>query len=416
MRRSHPIAPRVIVGWTVAAFSLGLGLAAQAPPATGGWQTLAQVTQGFDSNVLLSTSQPQASATTLYSFSLGRVWAGPRGSFSASFQPQGEMFAGRPALNYLAESYQQVWSYAWPHTALTWTTSAERMPERARNMMSTGSSAESAGSPLALAMVVSGGTSTLSLMHQTSPRSRWRVNAVTGLQVFTQDLTLLANLLPDNPLRLQFSSRTRSAGGGLGWTYELTPQRSITLSTNASQMWYSHPAQALLYTSVEAELSQQIGSGLSLNVSAGPAWNRVLNAAAGSRAALPGSSYTAAAGLSWQHNRSQYGLSWNRSEQSSLVPGGVTTQVVGLHYQREWGRAWSAGVGGGFSQFAGLAGGGRNGTDASAQISDRVAAGLSLVASAGYDVQSLPAGGGGVLPLRRTAVSLSLTYQPGGAR
>ena len=419
---------RCTTAWgALAALGLGMRLWAQAPAAgsAGGWQTSAQVTQGLDTNVLLSTSNPQASATTHYQFSLGRSWLGPRSRFSATFSPEGQVYAGHSALNYVAETYEQSWTYAWQHSTLSWSSSAERMPERASQALGGGigsAGAAAASLSLELATLLTSGTSTLDFMHQYSPRSSWTATATGGLQVFNRDAQLLASLAPGNPLTLlATTSHAHSAGGSLSWSHQMTQRRSVSLSANASQMWNSHPAQSLLYSSLKATVQQQLGGGVSLAVGGGPAWNRILNPQArpASATGLPATGYTASADLTMQHGHQQYGATWNRSEQVSLIPGGVTTQLLGLQYSVQLGSSWSASASAGYSQFAGVnasSGGAQPGsTYIAGQISYRIASDWSLQTAFSFNSQSLLMVGGGSMPLRRAHASFGLSYQSGGA-
>lgn len=408
----------------LAALGLGVRLWAQAPAAApaGGWQTSAQVMQGFDTNVLLSATNPQGAANTQYQFSLGRNWVGPRSSISVSFSPQGAVYASHSALNYVAESYEQSWTYAWQHSTLTWLSSVQHMPERASQSLGIGGGAAGAAAgslSLALATVLTSGTSSLSFTHQYSPRSSWSASGTVGLQVFSQDVQLLASLAPGNPLTLQAAdSRSHSAGAGVSWSHKLTERRSVALSANASPMWYSNPARTLLYSSLQASVQQQLGAGMMLSVGGGPAWNRSLDTAAGI-GALPGTSYTANAGLTMQRGRTQYGVTWDRSEQASMVPGGVTTQLLGLQYSVRWGSSWSASASAGYSQYAavtGAAGAGQGGTYLAGQINYRIATDWSLQTGFNFNSQFLPTAGGGSVPLRRAHVSFGLSYQSGGSR
>ncbi|HUX66433.1 MAG TPA: hypothetical protein VMV31_02980 [Terriglobales bacterium] len=403
--------------------ALGVGLRAQAAPAPApGWQFSGQVQQGFDSNVLVSPTHPESDATTQLLLSLGRKWTGPGWSFSAAYLPEAETFARHTSLGYVAQSYRQDWQYALGrHTRLSWTANAARYPERggAPGMAAGGQTANLA---MALGSVLSNASSTLTLSHQYSLRASWSAGVNGGVQAFSPDTSLLAQL-PANTLA-PARSQSRIGGGSLGWSYRLSQRRTLQISATDTEMWFTNPAQRLRYGNVQVSLQQQLGSGYSLQLGAGPSWSWRLQRGPGAALAnLPGQSYAANASLTHQVGRSQYGLSWEHGVQAGTVPGGVTTDMLGLQYGLQWGQAWSGSLGLGRNAFTGQASAQappasqhQESLYASGQLSYRIVNDWTLQVHASFMTQAIPTSSPLLAQLRRLQCSLGIAYQSGGAR
>lgn len=410
----------------VSALGLGTHLWAQAPAASTpmGWSVAGQLTQGVDTNVTLALQQPQADSTSQLNLDLSGHWAGPRWSFLATYSPRGEAYARRSYLDYVAQSYNQAWDFDWTrHTHLTWVSSAERYPERGGAPLQGSGlvAAVGASQQQPLATVLANATSTLTLSHQYSQRGSWTAGANLSLQAFTPDKSLLASA---NGNAAEYPavprSQSQSFGGNLGWSYELTAHRSLQLSSSFSDLAYSNPARSVRYANVQASLEQGIGPDLTLNLGVGPSWNFTVTAPQGPAAAAPGlaaQSYAAHAGLTATHGRSQFGVSWQHSEQLGLVPGGVTTDVEAAQYSVQWGKSWSTAASIGRSGVAGfVATPTRDSAFASGQLNDRIAPDWSLLASSSYSVQALPTSATTTSPFRRLQFSLGVAFSPGGPR
>ena len=403
----------LMAGWTAP-------LRAQAPPETPrGWQASGQLLQGYDSNIFLTLAQPQADSTTQVRLSLARHWGGPHWSFTAAYTPQGFAYAAHSRLDYLAHAYQQDWIYGLgPHTQLHWTVNAERYPERgASPQIGDGLAAVAVASQvLALETVLTGAQTSLTLSHQSSPRSTWTAGGVGALQAFRPDTALLNQASPsfsESALRAQ----SRSGGGNVAWSYELRPERTLQLSALDNEMWFTNPYQRLRFADALVSIQQQLGGSVTLQLGAGPSWTWVLRNANGATAGnLPGQSYAANASLTKHQGHGQYGLTWQHADQMGLVPGGVTTDLLAVQYQWQSGH-WSAAVSAGRSSFAGAGGGSaaQNSLYAAGQLSYQVGAECWLRVSSSLNAQAVPLGFGTTGNLRRSQVSLGIVYQPWGA-
>lgn len=433
--RSHGWGRSGRVAWS--ALALGLGLwaqttATQTAKPDAAWQTSAAVTQGMDSNIFMSFDHPTTAATTDMQLSLARHWLWPHSGFSLLYVPTGEIFAGHSELNYFGQSGAADWSYRWRHTTLDWSSHAERMPERAGNLQAGLSGVAAVASntqAMALATVLSGAMTGLRLTHQYSLRSSWSANVSAGLQSFTQDKRLAANLAAGSSALQQPQSNAHTLGAGLGWSYQMTPRRSFGLNAGQTEMFYAHPSRRLLYTNVEASLTQQLSSAVSVFVRGGPAWNHTSGTLT---RPLPGQSYSAGAGIDLVQGQTHYGASWSHAETAGYVPGGITTDTLALDYGLSWGRSWSGSISLGRSLYRGFYGvtpaggaGGEHSVYAAAQLSYRIATAWTMQAWGSYSTQTLPmyaetgVGGPAVAisqPIARGRYGVGLFYQPGGAR
>ncbi len=409
-----------------AALGLGLHLWAQAPVsaaaanANSNWQFSAQLNQGWDSDPLLSLSHPRGDTTTQLQLTLGRRWAGRNWSFDASYTPEGMSYTSNPKLDYIAQTFQQNWTVALgPHTQFSWTATAQRFPERSGGM-STGAGVAalaSSGQTLALATVVSGAGTGVSWNHQSSLRSTWNASLTFAQQWFSVDSALAGA----NAAAFRSAiSQSRSLGGGAGWKYDLTPERSLRLSMAANQLWYGAAAPPMQYANLQLAFSQALGGGMVLTLGAGPSWNHYSRPPAGVAAGtqLPTLGYAASASLlAGNPTSGQYGIAWNHAEQMGQAPGGVTTDSLALQYAWQWGRSWSATTSIGENRFAGVAGspGGQESVLAAGQLSWRIASAWSLRANADYNGERLPVSPVALAQFRREQYSLGLQFQPGGA-
>ena len=406
----------------LAVLALGLGVSAQAPAAGASpWTAAARFTQSESTNIFASLTQSQSDVTSQLQLDLGRQWSGENWSFSANYAPEYTAYARFGQLDYFAQSYQQAWQYALgPHTSLIWSASAERYPERGTAPGLTGLTAvASASQPLALGAVTSGGDTNLVWAHQSSLRSSWTANGTYSLQAFSPD-TGLANA-PGSTVALTPSSQSRSLGSGVGWMYTLSPSRSLNLSAQESEIWLSGQGQRRLYVNLQASLVQRLGSNFSVQAGVGPAEYWTLGALA---AGIPRAttSYAANVRLTGQFGHSVYGLSWSHTQQTSLVPGSITTDLLALQYSNRWGANWSVSGSFGGSLGSSLTAvtptpGGNSSYFASGQLAYRLGADWALAASASLNSQSMPVlTGAGTLPLRRAQYGLEMSYQFGGSQ
>ncbi len=409
-----------------AALGLGLRLWAQAPVAVSSatantnWQFSAQLNQGWDSDPLLSLSNPRGDSTTQLQLTLGKRWAGRNWSFDASYTPEGMNYTSNPKLDYIAQSYQQDWTVALgPHTQFSWTATAQRFPERSGGM-STGAGVAALASTdqtMALAMIASGGNTAIAFHHQSSLRSTWNANLTYAQQWYSIDTALAgsaaASFLPG-------ITGSHTIGGGGGWSYQLAPQSAFSLTVTGNQLWYGAAAPPMQYANLQASISQGLGGGMVLKLGAGPSWNHYSRPPAGvpAGAQLPSLGYAASASLlAGDATSGQYGITWDHAEQMGQVPGGVTTDSLAMQYAWQWGRNWSATTSIGENRFAGVAGspGGQESVFASGQLSWRIASAWSLRANATYSGERLPVSSVALANFRREQYSLGLQFQPGGA-
>ncbi|HVA62668.1 MAG TPA: hypothetical protein VNF74_03000 [Terriglobales bacterium] len=410
----------------VLAAALGTGLRAQAPAAgPGGWRVSGELAQGVDSNIELALDHPQADTTTQLQLGLERSWSGPHWSFRASYDPTAVAYARHPKLDYLSNAYQQVWSYALgPHTQIIWRSDAERYPERGgapTGGLAPLAATANASQAMALGSVLTGANTNFALNHQYSLRSNWSASVSGGLQAFSADTSLgTAGASGFSPTALL--GHTHTVAANLGWSYRVGSATSVQVGAEQSFMTYSGLGQQVRYSNVQASVQQKIGSVLSLQLGAGPAWNHTLTRAAAAAAFhLPGTSYAANAILAAHSGRSQYGLSWQHGTQAGFTPGGLTTDVLALQYSLQWSPSWSAGLSVGQSRNAAAsttAAGGptQDSGFASAQLLCRVASRWSLQANASYFTQAEPTARGATQPFRRLQASIGLSYTSGGAQ
>jgi hypothetical protein len=386
--------------------------AAQAP--TPGWQLAGEVNQGFSSNVQGALTHPVADATTQMTLQLGRTWLTPHAEFVLSYVPQGLHYARYHHLDYLAQSLQQTWQYAATgHTTLGWTSSFQRFPERggqAEMGAPTLSSLQGASQAQQSSAVLTSGASSFSLQHQSSLRSSWSGQFGGSWLGFSPDTAVL----PGGAAPALLSSQTRSFTGQLGWSYRLTPNRSLGVTAGEGEMWFTAPVQHTRYANLQATFTQDWGS-TSLQLGAGPAFNQVVSSR-GPAASQPPRSFAGSAGLRQQIGHSQLGLTWNHRVQAGLTPGSVSTDDLALQWQQQWGR-WSASASLGNTRMAGIVAGepARNGLFTAARIACALA-NWSVEASGDYYSQDMAAAPGRLLPLSRLQASLGVRYTWQGAR
>ncbi len=407
--------------------ALGVGLRAQAAPAPApsGWQISGQFLQGWDDNVLLALAQPQADTTSQLQLNLLGNWAGPRSTFNAVLTPVGMSYGRHPQLDYVAGSYSQDWQYALgPHTKMNWSAQAARFPERG-GMPSMGgfnlAAAANASQTMGLNEVLNTGATNWGLTHQYSRRASWNANLSFNDQLFQVD-TALAASGGAGAFGTARSSQSRSLEGGLGWSYQFSPATALLLGFTDSEIWFLSPSQHSRYANLQASLSHKLGSDFSVQAGVGPAWNWMLGGTtAPGFAGLPQRSYAANLSLSMQTGHSQYGVSWQHSDQLGLTPGGLTTDAVALQYNAAWGRSWSGSASLGRSAGAMLASGSSAGpaldsTFVSGEVLLRVGTEWSLFATSSFNSQNIPSPGAAAALFRHAQVALGITFAPGSAR
>ncbi|MGH9480923.1 MAG: hypothetical protein ACRD1L_02425, partial [Terriglobales bacterium] len=354
---------------------------------------------------------------------LGGRWAGPRWSFTNAYTPQGTNYARHTKLDYFAQSYEQDWNYAAsPHTQLVWSLSAQRFPERAASPQAGGLSlaaTAAASQSVALATVLSGGSSSLNLSHATGPHTTLTAGVNGTEQYYATDASLAAS--QGLPAPSVLNSQARSLGGNLGWSEQLTKTTSVQLAGAGSQTWFVGNGERVRYGNLQASLQHRLGAAYSVQLGGGPAWTRTVGGTANPTptAPLPSLGYAANAALTGTSGRSNYGLSWSHADTAGLVPGSITTDLLALQYGMHFGRSWSASVSVGHSSGHGVTAVALPSLDSafgSGQINYRVASGWSVIANASYFTQMEPTGVGTTGHFRRLQAAAGIAYQPGGAR
>ncbi|HWG37344.1 MAG TPA: hypothetical protein VN690_06460 [Terriglobales bacterium] len=404
--------------------SLGAQSAKPAPTeSANSWQAAATLTEGINTNVLMSFQNPKADATSLLQLDLGRRWSGPHWSFQATYTPQAVNYERNRGLDYISHSYTQAWQAALsPRIRLGWTLSYDHYPERAGAPSAGGGLAAVTGASQAMAVqsILAGVNSNFSLSDQYSLRGSWTAGASVTVQRFSPDIRLLRALPGNTPVPPV--TDTRSGGGNLGWSWKLTPERSLEISATDNELWFTNPAQRMRYADVQANLIQQFGPDIALQAGIGPAWNQILKTVTTAQQ-LPGQSYAANASLTTQQGGTVYGISWQHTEQAGLVPGGVATDNVALDYGVGWGRGFHAQGSIGEGHFTGL-GADTVGTTrpasqdslfVSGQFDWRLGSAWSLSAQTVWSAQGLPVSLTTVGELRRLQASVGITYAPVGA-
>ncbi|HVA64389.1 MAG TPA: hypothetical protein VNF74_11740 [Terriglobales bacterium] len=422
------IARPLACGALVAA--LGVGLRAQAAPAAAGtpdpmsgWRISGAVAQGMDSNILSALSHPEADSTTQMQLGLSRTWSGRGWSFQADYDPAAVSYVRHAKLDFVSHAYHQMWNYALgPHTRITWGTDAQRYPTRGG--VPTGglaplSATAGASQAMALQAVLTGANSNLELNHQYSRRSSWSVGVAGGLQDYSRDNSLAAAGAPGASANAVFGhSSTLSAH--LGWSHQVGASTSVQVGATQTEMQFSNLNQRVRYDSLQVSLQQGIGSALSLQVGAGPAWSRTRSGAGAATFSLPGTSYAANASLMAQWGHNQYGLSWQHSDQLGLTAGGLTTDMlalqVGLRLTQNWSGNLNVGQSRGTTTTAAPGGAAQDSAFASTQMFYHMTLQWSLQASATYFTQAVPTGLGTSQPFRHLQASIGLSYVLGGAQ
>lgn len=422
MKTRRKLADRLGATGMMLAAGLGLHLRAQAPAAAGAgpWIFSGSVMQGYDSNPLMLPGAHSADSTTTVSLDLGGHWAGPRWSFDANYAPEGEAYLSNSKLDFVAQSYTQSWNYALgPHTQFSWSANAEDFPERGGAPMGMGGAVAvaNASQAMALATVMRQAGTTIGLTYQSSERVHWSGSATGSLQGFSQDRALVAlepGLVQSEP------NRTRSAGGNLGWNYELNPDRNLQIGVGDTEMWLLG-LQHTRYINLQTSLTQKFGGFMTVQVGAGPAWNWTYNLGPANAPALPGHTYAGSANLSAAWGHSSYSVLWSHSDQLGLTPGSLTTNIVGLQWTESWTSSWqtsvsvgqSLGTSGGLSPASSLDN--LDSLYSSAQMSLRLAPGWALFANVIFNDQNEPFYGitGN---LRRVQAGMGLTYQSSAPR
>ncbi|MGH9506557.1 MAG: hypothetical protein ACRD13_06515, partial [Terriglobales bacterium] len=199
------------------------------------------------------------------------------------------------------------------------------------------------------------------------------------------------------------------------WSHQVSPDRSLTLGGTDTELWFSNPSQRHRYASAQVGLVQQLGAGMSLQLSGGPSWNWALGQQPNTTA-LPGNTYAAGATLSEQVGASQLDLSWQHSDQAGLIAGSITTDRLSVQAVRPLGKAWTTSASIGNNRTASLAPGtpALSGLFASAQIAYRMAQ-WSFQGNATYYNQDTPAAPATLAQLSRLQLSLGLVYTLQGA-
>jgi hypothetical protein len=371
------------------------------------------VNQGFSSNVQGALTHPVADATTQLTLQLGRTWVTPHSSFVLDYVPQGLHYARYNSLDYIAQSLQQSWQYAaTSHTSLAWTSSFQQFPERGgpAQMGAPGAlGLQSASQAQQAGTFLTSGTSSFSVQRQSSLRASWSAQFNAAWQGYRQDAPALAP-----GAAAQESSQTKSAGAQLGWSYLLTPSRSVSVSASDSDLWFTLPVQHRRYTSLETSLTQRWGA-TSLQVGGGPAWNAVVSSAVPAAGRDLGS-WAGSAGLSQAIGKAELGLTWNHRVQAGLTPASISTDDLALQFQQQWGR-WQGSASLGSTRMASIVAGepARSGLFASTQMSYALAS-WSVEANCNYYSQDLAVASGGLQTLNRIQASLGIRYAWQGAR
>lgn len=395
----------------LAMLALLLRAGAQAPEP--GWRLAGEVSQGYSSNVQGALSHPVADATTQVTLQLGHTWTTPHANFTLTYLPEGMHYARYQRLDYIAQSLQQSWQYeASRHTTLEWTSAFQRFPERGGQAQLgplSLTNLQSASQAQQSNTFLTSGSSSFGLRQQTSLRASWSAQVSGSWLGFQQDAAVAGGA---GAAGLE-SSQTRTITTQAGWSYLLTPDRSLGVTAYEGEMWFTLPVQHTRFENMEATLRQSWGA-TSLQVGAGPEFNQVVSSR-GAAAGQPPRSWVADASLTQQIAQTHVGLSWNHRVQAGLAPGSISTDNLGLQWQQQWGR-WQGGGSLGNSRMAGVAAGqpARNGLYASAQVGYGLAH-WSLTANCSYfsqEVATLP-GRLGALSRLQAALGVRYSWQGG---
>lgn len=411
----------IAMGILVAA-GLGLHLRAQTPAAGAApaspWIASAQYSQGYDSNVTLASAHPAGDTTSQLALELGGQWQGPRWGFESLFTPTGMAYARHSDLDFISEGYQQTVNYAaTPHTKLNWALQAQRYPQRGGMPGGLGGglgAVIAASQGLGQGSVITTGSSSVGLQHQSSLFTTWSANLNASLNAYSPDARFL---LLASPLAAAARTRALSYGGGLGWTHQVSEQRSLEVNASDNEIGYSHGGARLRTLNLQGGIDQKLGGPWQLQLLAGPSWTQNLGAT--SIGSLQGYGYAATAGLTAIVGRSTSGVSWQHSQQASLTPGGIATDVIGLHYAFQWTQSWSLSTGLGYSRTANpaRAGVGQLGSSfAAAQLAHKLGSGWWLQAGASFNTEPAALFGESGGNLRRFQANLGIRYQFGGVQ
>lgn len=372
--------------------------------------------QGYDSNIILS-AKPEGDTDSALSVNLAGQWSGPRWNFGVLYTPQAVTYARHTNLSYISQGYEQTLTYlASPQTQVAWSVNAAMYPQRG-GVPGAGfggvSGAGLAGEGLGAASDLTTGSTNFSVERQTSLRSSWMANVQAGWTAFSLDRQLLAALGTNSAAGPGEVAHSVTFGGSAGWSYRLSPQRSLTLSAGDSVIRYTRSGPKIQYSTATVQLSQQVGASWTLRAGGGPSWTQNQNAIA-----LPGRQgwgYNASAGLVKQFGRSESGVQWQHTLQASYVPGGLSSDLVALQYRTQWAQNWSSSVEAGYSrQFSPeLDNGAARGTAfVSGTVGWQMAPEWWLQAEGGFYAQPLSYLGQGPGTMRRVNAAVGIEFRP----
>lgn len=403
--------------------SPALQLSAQTPAPAGnaaaGWNFSAQAMETYNSNVFYSPLLPQDDTGQQIQATLMRYWAGPTWGMTLVYTPQVQVYTHFHDLNFFSQQFSEsLHAGLGPHTQFSWTTTASHFPANGGMPGSGSLAALVSANPsqlLSPGLDLTTVNSAANLTEAYSPHSSVIATVSMAATAFTTNTALESVETLATP-----NSTSLSVDAGLTWSHQLTPARSVLVSAQTTELWYTNPAERMSYDSVLFSLQQRVGTRWALLVGAGPSYN--LPSRTGPNAALvpsPSTSYAANASLTYTLNSNVYGLVWQHMDELGLTPGGLTTDMLAASYMVTVQRSLSAGLNLGYSKNQQLAASGpagnisQRGLSLSAQIRIQIASWLALSATHSFTQLDEPLPTGSLVPMRVIQFGAGLVFTPG---
>jgi len=303
----------------------------------GGWKFSGSgaTTETFDDNIFLAGDENrQGDLQSNLQFRGSATFKSRRLRFEADFVPRFSLYNRFDQLNYFSESYIQDAEYRLSaRQSLHWTATISHYPARANGAPSSdnfGIDTQALQSPQA---ILQGTTTTqastgLGFSRSVSARTQFTANANVSYNEVKPD-TAVPNAI------FQTTQRSRSLAGSLGWSYTLSPGRTIGLQADYSYFLFSQDHHHQNYENAQLRFEQRVRKHFRAYLSGGPAWQESSVDRTLGRQLL---TYTAAGGLSYDKNNDNINLSYTHSQQLATLPTGLNSDLASLLYQRRWKR------------------------------------------------------------------------------